>query len=69
MSSKFFFYSYHYVLLRLGHGGQDIDTISWEISSLTGSLIDAVCPTRVENLLAGVLIQQDQVSLQEAQER
>lgn len=66
---SFFFYSYHYVLLRSGHSGQDIDTISWEISSLTGSLIDAMCPTRVENLLTGVLIQQDQVSLQEAQER
>lgn len=28
-----------------------------------------MCPTRVEDLLAGVLVQQDQVSLQEAQER
>lgn len=63
------FFSHHYFLLRSSHGGQDIDTVSWEISSLIGSFVDTVCPTRVEHLLTGVLVQQDQVSLQEAQER
>lgn len=63
------FYSHHYFLLRSGHGGQDVDAVSWEISFLIGSFVDTVCPTRVEDLLAGVLVQQDQVSLQEAQER
>lgn len=64
-----FLLSHHYLLLRSGHGGQDIDAVSWEISSVIGSFVDAMCPTRVEDLLTGVLVQHDQVSLQEAQKR
>lgn len=68
VQSKFFcfLYPYHYVFLRSGHGGQDIDKVSWEITSLIGPFIDTMCPTRVENLFTGVLVQQDQVSLQKA---
>ncbi len=62
------FHSYHYVLLRAGHGGKDIDTVSREISSLIGPFIDAVRPPRVKDLLSSVLVQHDQVSFQEAQE-
>lgn len=61
-----FFDSYRYVFLRSGHGGQDIDKVSWEITSLIGPFIDTMCPTRVEDLFTGVLVQQDQVSLQKA---
>lgn len=56
-------------MLRSGHGWQDVDTVGWEISSLIGSFVDTVRPTRVEDLLSCVLVQQDQVPLQEAQER
>lgn len=60
--------SHHQFLLRVDHGGQDVDAVSWEISSLFASFVDAVCPAGIEDLFTCVLVQQNQVSLQEAQE-
>lgn len=35
----------HNVTLWLSNGGQHIDTVCWEISSLLGSVIDPLSPT------------------------
>lgn len=64
----FYFPTYNYLLLRSGHGGQDVNAVGWEISSLIGSFINPMSPAGVQNLLSEVLVQHDQVSLQEAQE-
>lgn len=52
----------------MDHGGQHVHTVGWEVSSLFASFVDAVRPARVEDLLARVLVQHNQVSLQKAQE-
>lgn len=62
------FLTHHYFLLGTCHRWQNINRVSWEISSLIGSFVNAMRPTRVEDLLSCVLIQNDQVSLQKAQE-
>lgn len=58
----------HELLLGLDHGGQHVDTVGREVSSLPGPLIDAMRPARIKDLFARVLVQHNQVSPLEAEE-
>lgn len=60
--------AHHDVVLRPGDGGQHVDAVCGEVSSLLGSIVDAVSPARVHHVLAIVLVQNDQIPLGETQE-
>ena len=62
-------FTHHYVILRPGDGGQHIDAVSREVSSLLGPVVEAVSPARVHHVLPAVLVQEDQISLGETEER
>lgn len=60
--------SYHDVVLRPGDGGQHVDAVSREVSSLLGLVVDAVRPARVHHMFSVMFIQDDQIPLTETQE-
>lgn len=60
--------THHYVILRPGDRGQYIDTVSGEVSSLFGFVINAVSPARVHHMLSVVFVQDDQIPFGETQE-
>lgn len=59
--------SYHDVVLRPGDGGQHVDTVGREVSSLLGLVVDAVCPAGVHHMFSVMFIQDDQIPLTETQ--
>lgn len=63
------FDAHHNVILWSGDGGQHIDAVSWEVSSVFGPVVDTVSPTRVHHVLSVVLVQDDQIPFGETQER
>lgn len=60
--------THHDVVLRPGDGGQHVDAVCGEVSSLFGFIVDAVSPARVHHVLSIVLNQNDQITLGETQE-
>lgn len=60
--------TYHNLPRWHGDSGHDIHTVSGEVPTLLGPLIDAIGPARVHDLLACVVVQDDEVSLGKAEE-
>lgn len=60
--------THHNVILRSGDSGQYIDTVSREVSSLFGPVVDAVSPAGVHHMLSVVFVQDDQIPLAKTQE-
>lgn len=60
--------AHHDVVLRPGDGGHHVDTVSGEVPSLLGPVVDAVSPAGVHHVLSVVFVQDDQIPLGEAEE-
>lgn len=60
--------THHQLILGSGDGGQDVDTVSREVASVFGAIVDAMSPPGVHHMFSIMFIQKDQISFGETEE-